>query len=359
MKNSIGESVILTLFGESHQEYIGAVLDGLAPGIKVDEEFIKSQLLKRRPNGLTDTSRVEPDNFKIISGVFNGYTTGSPISVLIHNENVRSQDYEEQTIRPSHADYVAYMKYHGYNDYRGGGHFSGRLTAPSVAIGAILIKALEDKGIKIGTHILKLGKVNDSSFSNFEKEMELLKNKDLALIDNLDQEVEEEILKAKNDLDSIGGILQTAVINLPAGLGSPWFNSLEGKISNAMFSIGGVKGIEFGKGFEFASGYGSSLNDQFIYEDNKVKTLTNNNGGINGGLSNGMPVIFNLAVKPTPSIAKKQQSINLKTKENVDLEIKGRHDPAIIKRLPIVINSILAIVLADELLTKYGKDYLK
>lgn len=359
MSNTLGNSLKLTLFGESHGPYVGVVLDGLTPGIKIDEDLIREALNKRRPKSNLDTKRKEVDDFKIISGVFNSYSTGEPICLIIPNEDVKSSDYNGDIPRPSHSDYAAYVASNGYFDYRGGGHFSGRLTAPIVAIGAILIKALEDKGIKIGTHILKLGKVNDSSFSNFEKEMELLKNKDLALIDNLDQEVEEEILKAKNDLDSIGGILQTAVINLPAGLGSPWFNSLEGKISNAMFSIGGVKGIEFGKGFEFASGYGSTLNDQFVYEDNKVKTLTNNNGGINGGLSNGMPVIFNLAVKPTPSIAKKQQSINLKTKENVDLEIKGRHDPAIIKRLPIVINSILAIVLADELLTKYGKDYLK
>ena len=359
MSNTLGNSLKLTLFGESHGPYVGVVLDGLTPGIKIDEDLIREALNKRRPKSNLDTQRKEVDNFKIISGVFNSYSTGEPICLIIPNEDVKSSDYNGDIPRPSHSDYAAYVASNGYFDYRGGGHFSGRLTAPIVAIGAILIKALEDKGIKIGTHILKLGKVNDSNFSNFEKEMELLKNKDLALIDNLDKEVEEEILKAKDDLDSIGGVLQTAVINLPAGLGSPWFNSLEGKISNAMFSVGGVKGIEFGKGFEFASGYGSNLNDQFKYIDGKVITLTNNNGGINGGLSNGMPVIFNLVIKPTPSIAKKQQSINLKTKENVDLEIKGRHDPAIIKRLPIVINSLLAIVLADELLTKYGKDYLK
>ncbi|MCR4911043.1 MAG: chorismate synthase [Bacilli bacterium] len=357
MKNSIGETVIFTLFGESHQEYIGGVLDGLTPGIKVDEEFIKTQLAKRRPSSAMDTARVEEDDFQIISGVFNGYTTGSPIAVIIRNNNTHSGDYNKDLVRPSHADYVANVRYNGYQDYRGGGHFSGRITAPIVALGAIAIKALEDKGIKIGTHIYKCGKVIDDEFSNFEKDIDSLNQKKAPLLSNKEAELEQEILAAKEDKDSIGGVIQTAIIGLPVGLGEPWFSSLEGVIANAMFSIGGVKGIEFGEGFNFANGRGSDFNDGFRYENGEVKITSNHNGGINGGLSNGNPVVFNLAVKPTPSIAKKQESIDMSKKENVDLEIKGRHDPAIIRRICVVVNSLLAIVLADELEKRYGVDY--
>lgn len=359
MKNSIGESVILTLFGESHGEYIGAVLDGLAPGIKVDEEFIKSQLAKRRPQGGTDTARVEPDDYQIISGVFNGLTTGAPICLLIHNQNVKSEDYQEQMMRPSHADYAAYMKYHGLNDYRGGGHFSGRLTAPIVGLGAICIKVLEAKGIKIGTHILRCGKVKDAQFVDFGQEIDELNKKNFPVISSVEEDMEKEILEARKEGDSIGGILQSAIVGLPAGIGEPWFSSLEGVLANAMFSLGGVKGIEFGKGFGFADGLGSELNDSLYFENDAVKTKTNNNGGINGGISNGMPIVFNLAVKPTPSIAKEQDSVNLKTKENVKINIKGRHDPAIIRRIAVVVNSLTAIVLCDELAKRFGTDYLK
>ena len=359
MKNSIGDSVILTLFGESHQNTIGAVLDGMAPGIKVDEDFIKEQLAKRRPNGLTDTARVERDNFVIVSGVFNGYTTGSPICILIKNENVRSGDYQEQQIRPSHADYAAHMKYHGFNDYRGGGHFSGRLTAPIVALGAICLKVLENKGIKIGTHILRCEKVYDAEFKDFENEIDLLNSKQFPVISSVEEKMESEIFEAKKQGDSIGGVLQSAIIGLPAGVGEPWFSSLEGVLANAMFSIGGVKGIEFGRGFNFADGLGSELNDQLQYEGGKVVTKTNNNGGVNGGITNGMPVVFNLAIKPTPSIAKEQDSVDLKTQENVKINVKGRHDPAIIRRVSVVVNALTAIVLCDELAKRFGTDYLK
>ena len=359
MKNSLGTSIILTLFGESHGQSIGAVLDGMPAGIKVNEEFLKSQLAKRRPNGKTSTQRIEQDNYEILSGVFKGVTTGAPICLLIKNESVRSQDYDEEMMRPSHADYVAHVKYDGHNDYRGGGHFSGRLTAPIVALGSICLKQLEAKGIKLGTHILKCGDVEDPNFDNYQKEIDELNSKEYPLISSREEELENQILKVKEQGDSIGGVLQTAVIGLPVGLGEPWFSSLEGEIANAMFSIGGVKGIEFGKGFGFAKGLGSELNDALYFDGEQVKTKSNNNGGINGGISNGMPVVFNLAVKPTPSIAKDQDSINLKTKENVKVSVKGRHDPAIIRRLPVVINSLLAILLCDELAKRYGVDYLK
>ena len=358
MKNSIGTNIILTLFGESHGEYIGATLDGLPAGIKVDEDFISSQLSKRRPNSSIDTGRIEKDNYQIISGVFNGYTSGSPLTILIKNENTKSNDYDKNLIRPSHADYVSKVKYDGYNDYRGGGHFSGRLTAPIVALGSICLKALENKGIYIGTHILEIEKYKDKEIENIN-DVHTINNKIIPTITDLDKEITELGNKLKQEGDSIGGVIQTGIFGFPAGIGEPWFSSLEGTIANAVLSIGGVKGIEFGRGFEFKDGLGSSLNDELRYENGKVISLTNNNGGINGGISNGMPIIFNMVVKPTPSIAKKQQSVNLETKENVEIEIKGRHDPAIIKRVCIVITSLLAIVMCDELSKEYGNKYLK
>ena len=360
MRNTIGDNVRLTLFGESHNEIIGAVLDGMCPGIKVDEEFIKLQLKKRRPmNG--ETPRIEIDDFKIVSGVFNGYTTGESICLLIENHNTRSQDYEEikSIARPSHADYVAHVKYHGFNDYRGGGHFSGRITAPIVAVGSIVLKALEKKNIYIGTHIKKCGNVVDQDFLEVEKEVKELSGKIIPVISNIEEDIQNEILNVKKEKDSIGGILQTAIIGLPVGLGQPWFSSVEGKIANAVFSIGGVKGIEFGAGFNFANLKGSSCNDQFEIVNEKVITKTNNNAGINGGITNGMPIVFNTAIKPTPSIGLSQDTIDFVKDENVETKVTGRHDPAIVRRIAVVIDSIVALVVADLLSMRYGEDFLE
>lgn len=360
MKNTIGDNVRLTLWGESHSKYIGVVLDGICPGIKIDEDFIKEQLSKRRPNKKIETSRVETDNFQIASGVFNGYTTGEAISIIIENNDTKSKDYEQikEVARPSHADYTAYVKAKGYNDYRGGGHFSGRLTACIVAAGAILIKALQDKNIYIGTHIKKCGNVVDREFGNVENDIHHILNKSFPTLDDVEDQIKEEILKVASANDSIGGILQTGIVNLPAGLGDAWFSSVEGKIANALFSIGAVKGVEFGKGFSFSEMVGSDANDSFYINNNKVYTKTNHNGGINGGITNGMPVVFNTAVKPTPSISKEQDTINFKTLENTKLTINGRHDPAIIRRMTVVIDSIVAIVVADLLATRYGNYFL-
>ena len=360
MKNVLGDNLTLTLFGESHSEYIGGTLDGLTPGIKIDEDFIKHFLSLRRPCCKMDTARVEEDEYKIISGVFNGYTTGAPLTIIIPNKNVNSNAYTdlESKARPSHADYAAYVKYHGFSDYRGGGHFSGRITASIVALGAICLKALNDKGIKIGTHIYKCGSVIDKSFES-DKEIDLVNSKKIPLINNLESELEKEVLKAKENKDSIGGIVETMITNAPAGLGDPWFSSVEGKISNAVYSIGGVKGIEFGLGFGFSEKSGSTANDEFYLDNGVVKTKTNNNGGINGGITNGMPITFKSAIKPTPSIGLKQNTIDFKNNKEVELEINGRHDPAIIRRICIVITSITAITMCDLLITRYGEDYLK
>ena len=361
MKNSLGTSVILTLFGESHGSEIGAVLDGFAPGIPVDEAFIAAQLAKRRPQGRTDTARREPDAFRIVSGVFNGRTTGAPICILIPNSDTRSADYEKSLglPRPSHADYVAHVKYAGYEDWRGGGHFSGRITAALVAVGAIALAALRSKGIRIGTHILRCADVCDQAFSDVEDEIKALEAKDFPVIGPVEEAMTARILEAREQGDSVGGIVQTAITGLEAGIGEPWFSSLEGVLANALFSIGGIKGVEFGSGFGFADLRGSQANDAFCLEDKQIRTKTNHNGGINGGISNGMPVVFNCAVKPTPSISVPQQTINLQTGQEATLRLTGRHDPAIIRRICPVISSLVAIVLCDQLALRHGTDWLR
>ena len=358
MKNVIGNNLTLTIFGESHGSKIGATIDGLCAGIKIDYDFISYCLKLRRPQSKNETLRVENDNFEIISGVFNGFTTGGALTILIDNNNVNSKDYEsiKDLARPSHADYVANVKYHGFNDYRGGGAFSGRITAAIVAVGSILIKALEKFNIKIGCHIKKIGDVIDADFNDFENEIDKLNSLSFPVILDIKEKMENVISKVKANNDSIGGIVQTCIINLPIGLGEPMFNSLESELSSAMFSIGGIKAIEFGLGFGFASRLGSEVNDQFYSIDNKVLTKTNNNGGINGGITNGMPVIFNVAVRPTPSISIPQNTINMKTLENEVINISGRHDPAIIRRICIVIKAMTALKIADLLTYKYGSD---
>ncbi len=359
MKNSIGTSVILTLFGESHGPAVGVVLDGIAPGIRVDEDFIAAQLSRRRPSGVLETARAEKDDYRILSGVYRGFTTGSPLAIVIPNSDVRSSDYQEGVARPSHSDYAAEMKYHGFEDLRGGGHFSGRVTAGIVAAGAVCIKALESRGIFIGTHILRCGGVSDRDFgSDPLDEIMLVNSRAFPVIGDVQEEMEREILAAKQDGDSLGGVIQTAVCGLPAGVGEPWFDSLEGMISRAVFAIGGIKGIEFGTGFGLASMRGSQANDPLRIRDGKVVMKTNRSGGINGGVSNGMPLSFNMAVRPTPSISKMQESVDFRSGKEVSLELKGRHDPAIVRRVCIVVTSMVAVVLCDALSLRFGTDYL-
>ena len=358
MRNILGNNLTVTVFGESHGSHIGAIIDGITAGIKVDENFINECLAKRRPQGKGETARVEKDEYKIVSGVFNGYTTGSPLCIIIENNDTKSKDYSliKDLARPSHADYVANVKYNGFNDYRGGGHFSGRITASIVASGAILLKALEKLNIKIGCHIKKCGNILDKDFNDFDNEIDKVNNMIFPVINDVEEQMKEEINNAASNKDSIGGIIQTAITGLPVGLGEPMFSSLEGELSKAMFAIGGIKGIEFGLGFNFANLKGSEANDEFVIVDGKVKTKTNNNGGINGGISNGMPIVFNVAIRPTPSILKEQNTINMNTKQNDKLTIQGRHDPAIIRRINIVIRCMCALVISDMLITKYGQD---
>ncbi len=360
MKNTFGQSVSVTLFGESHGPMIGAVLDGLAPGLSVDADFIRHQLSLRRPSGKISTPRVEQDAFEIVSGVFEGKTTGTPLCILIPNTNTHSADYKKGLARPGHADYTAECKYHGYQDYRGGGHFSGRITAALVAVGAIAISALRQNGIFIGTHIARLAGITDRNFEDIDADLELLGDLTFPVLnDRIGEEMHEAIEAAAYEGDSVGGVLETAVTGLPTGLGEPWFDTVEGILSHALFSIPGIKGVEFGDGFALADKRGSTANDGFRIKDGRVITLTNHNGGINGGITNGMPVLFRCAVKPTPSIFREQESIDLDRHQNAPLLLEGRHDPAIIHRARVVVDSVAALVLCDLLSGRYGTDFLK
>ena len=314
MKSVIGKNITLSLYGESHGKAIGVVVDGLPAGVKVDTDFISAQLDKRKPKGKISTQRHEGDEFTITSGVFNGYTTGTPVHIMIENNSQRSTDYHPELPRPSHADYAAHVKYAGFEDYRGGGHFSGRITAPIVAAGAIALDILKNKGILVGTHIKKCQHITDRDFVNYAEDIALCNSKYFATLDETaGAEMQQHIEKTGADCDSVGGLLETCVLGLPAGVGEPYFNSLESVLSHYMFSIGGVKGIEFGLGFGFADAFGSTANDQLEMRDGKIVTKTNNNGGINGGISNGMPIIFRVAMKPTPSIFKEQNYDKRKT----------------------------------------------
>lgn len=358
MKNTFGHNYSVTIFGESHGEAIGCVIDGLAPGIKLDMEFINSVMEKRKAKGRISTQRKEADELHIVSGYFNGCTTGTPLTILIENTNTRSNDYEKTKyrLRPSHADFTANEKYMGWQDYRGGGHFSGRITAPLVAAGAIAMQVLKEKGILIGTHIQKSRTVQDIPFSEdmeeLQKQIDLVNTMDFAVLNEAAAAAMKAMIEeAASEGDSVGGVLESCILNVPTGLGEPFFDSLESTLSHLLFSVPAVKGVEFGLGFSFADFYGSEANDAITY-DNGFRTATNNNGGINGGISNGMPIRIRTVIKPTASIYKEQDTVDLKTHEAVKLQIQGRHDPAIIHRARIVVDSVLAIGILDQLMER-------
>lgn len=361
MKNSFGNSINITIFGESHGNSVGFVLDGLPAGIMVDEQNIRALLALRRPQGAISTQRSEKDEFVIHSGVYNGYTCGTPICVTIPNADTRSKDYGDMArlARPSHADYTAHIKYRGFEDYRGGGHFSGRITAALVAAGGILLPALNKKGIYIGTHIRSCAGVKDREFVNISDDIKELSNKQFPVLDiERATAMQDKILQAKQNGDSVGGILETAIIGIEAGVGEPWFDSFEGLLSHAVFSIPAVKGIEFGAGFAVSEMLGSQSNDAIRTEQGRVYTETNNSGGINGGITNGMPILFRTAIKPTPTISREQQTINYVNLENSTLAAAGRHDPCIVHRARIVVDCVAALVTADALAVKHGTDWL-
>lgn len=361
MKSAIGQCIELSLFGESHGEAIGVVIQGLPSGIRIDEAWMGKQMEKRKPKGKISTQRQEADVPEIVSGVFEGRTTGTPLCILIRNENMRSKDYSKTRYipRPSHADYTAEIKYLGYQDYRGGGHFSGRITAPLVAAGAIFLQMLKAKGIEVGTHVAQMQELTDAPFADEEAGLraQLLSLEDqylACLSDSTRTAIQQRIEQAQAQGDSMGGILESAVIGMPAGVGEPFFDSVESRLAHLLFSIGAVKGVEFGDGFDFAAKRGSEANDGITIDNGHIRTLTNHNGGINGGITNGMPLRIRTVVKPTPSIYKPQPSVNLKTGEPTTLQIEGRHDPAILHRARVVVDSLIAFGLADLLTERFG-----
>ncbi len=360
MSSIIGKNLKLSLFGESHGGMVGVVIDGLKAGLKLDSEYIEKELDKRRSHNELSTARKEADKVEFISGYFNGFTTGTPLTLIIFNQDTSSSDYKPNLLRPGHADYTAFLKYDGYQDYRGGGHFSGRMTAPLVAAGAIFKQILENKGILIATHIKQIYDVIDIDFSinkiELEKQIRYVNNLQFAAISPIMAEaMQNTIKKAKEDLDSVGGILETVVMNMEGGIGEPFFDSVESVLSSLVFSIPGVKGVEFGRGFDFAAILGSKANDAFVYQEGEgIKTSSNNNGGINGGITNGMPILMRTVVKPTPSIAKEQNTVDLLKNKNTTIKVKGRHDPCIVHRARVVVDSMVAFGLLDLYCSRYG-----
>lgn len=358
MGSTFGKNIKISLYGESHGSQMGIVIDGLPSGFKIDEEDIKEKLSMRRPNGKTSTTRIEKDEYQITSGYFNGYTTGAPLHISIKNEDTISKVYDKDMLRPSHVDYTAHLKYRGYQDYRGSGHFSGRVTTCIVLAGTIIRQLLRTKDIVWASHIIKLHQTSANIYSSeldvLEKEVEMMSHASFAIL-NDPSKYEEMILDARNKQDSIGGVIETAILNYPKGMGEPFFDSIESTLSQLLFSVPAVKGVSFGLGFDFSDYYASEVNDEWIIKNEAIVSKTNNNGGINGGISNGMPIIINSVVKPTPSISKPQASVNYQTRQEEEIIINGRHDPCILSRVSVVIDSIIAFGLIDLYLEEYGR----
>lgn len=354
MSSTYGDKIKISIFGESHGNGIGVVIDGLPAGVKIDMDKVLAQMSRRAPGkDKTATPRLEKDIPKILSGMLCDTLTGAPLCAVIENTNTKSGDYNNLLAcpRPGHSDYTAFVKYNASNDIRGGGHFSGRLTAPIVFAGAICRQILEYNGIKIAAHINSIGTVTDTPFNPVCIDDELitrLNNATFSLInESVENDMRMQVEEARMNLDSIGGTIECAITGIEAGIGEPMFDGVEGVIAKAVFGVPAIKGIEFGKGFALAQMCGSQSNDPFRYQDGKVVTETNNCGGILGGITNGMPVIFRAAVKPTPSISQKQKTIDLQKKSNTELEIHGRHDPCIVPRAVPVIEAVTAIAIIN------------
>jgi chorismate synthase len=350
MANSIGKIFTVTSFGESHGRCVGVVVDGCPAGLPLTVNEVQSLVDRRKPDiSAGGTARKERDQVEILSGVFNGHTTGAPLCLLIWNKDTNSSVYEELKFnpRPGHADYTAFIKYGGYNDYRGGGRFSGRITAGFVMAGAIAEKLLESINIVVAAQTIQIGDIRAKSKSEAHIKNDIYLNPVRCTDGVAANKMIKLIEKVKKEQDSIGGVVEVTAFNVPPGLGEPVFDTLEGELSRAFFAIPAVKGVEFGSGFGAASMKGSEHNDIIIVKGKKIMTDTNNSGGISGGISNGMPLLARVAFKPTPSIAKNQQTINMKTGKNVDISIRGRHDACIVPRAVPVVESMMSIVLCD------------
>ncbi len=353
MSSTWKNKIEITIFGESHGKAIGVVLGNLPSGIKIDLEAVAKEMKRRAPGqDKMSTSRKEADQVEIISGLQDDITTGAPLCGIIYNSDQHSKDYSllKEKMRPGHSDYPAFVKYQGFNDVRGGGHFSGRITAPIVFAGAIAKQILKQQGIYIGAHILS---IKDHYDENFDQRLSLdtlnyLSKQHYPVINQECYDKFVDIVdKARKNLDSVGGKIECAIVGLPAGLGEPFFDSIESHLSSLLFSIPAVKSVAFGND-HISELYGSQANDCYYYDQSgNVKTTTNNNGGITGGISNGMPIVFTVGIKPTPSIAKKQNTIDVKNHENTTLEIKGRHDPCIVFRATVVVEAMAALAMLD------------
>ena len=350
MSNSLGKLFTVTSFGESHGRCVGAVIDGCPAGLPVTEADIQKELDKRRPGtSVAATERREADRVEILSGIFNDKTTGAPICLLVWNRDINSSEYEQNRFlpRPGQADYTAFMKYGGFNDYRGGGRFSGRITATLVMAGAIAKKLLGLLKVEVMAHTVAIGGVRAAPKDYNEIRVNRDKNPLRCADPEAAAEMSRLITAAKKQGDSLGGVIESAALNVPVGLGEPVFDTLDGELAKAMLAIPAVKGVEFGSGFSAASKSGSENNDPFTLKDGRIVTLTNNAGGILGGISNGMPIVLRVAIKPTPSIAKSQPTVNIRNMENTSLLVKGRHDVCIVPRAVVVVEAMMAITLCD------------
>jgi chorismate synthase len=349
--NILGERFIAITFGESHGRCVGVVIDGCPAGLQIDESYIQYKLDLRRPGqSIVTTQRKEEDKVEILSGVFNGYTTGAPICMVVWNKDVDSSAYESlrDKPRPGHADYPAYIKYRGFNDYRGGGRFSGRLTAALVMAGALAELLLKYIRIEVLAYTKEIGGISMNNVT-LEQIRELRYSNEVRCPDSSTATLmKDAILKARYDGDSLGGIVECIALNMPVGLGEPIFGALESDLSRALFSIPAVKGVEFGSGFGAARMKGSEHNDPYTINNGKVITLTNNAGGILGGLSNGMPLVVRVAFKPASSIAKRQRTVDMKSMSDTDIVVPGRHDPSVVPRAVPVVESVVALVLVDH-----------
>lgn len=359
MSSKFGETLSVSIFGESHGKAIGVELDGIPSGETVDPDKLQAFLDRRKPGqGAMTTRRKESDQPVFLSGIQNNVTTGFPICAVIKNSDQHSGDYSNLRTnpRPSHADYTAYLKYGETRDMRGGGHFSGRLTAPLCIAGGICLQMLERRGIYVGAHLLQVHNVKEDPFPLYPtKELfEKTASRTPAVLDpETGKKMEAAIVEAAKNQDSVGGIIECAIIGVPGGVGSPMFDGIENRLAKVLFGIPAVKGVEFGSGFEAAERYGSENNDPFVLKDQQIATATNHEGGINGGITNGMPIVFRVAVKPTASISQKQKTVNLDTMQETELVIKGRHDPCIAVRAVPVVEAAAAVELTDILLGEH------
>lgn len=354
MSSTYGENLKLSIFGQSHGPAIGMTLDGIPAGLPVDFDKLQ-HFLNRRAPGQNDwsTPRKEADRPEFLAGILDGYTCGAPIAAIIHNRNTRSGDYEnlKNCPRPGHADYTAQVKYGGFQDAAGGGHFSGRLTAPLCIAGGLCIQWLDEMGIRIGARIESIADVVDNYDPDpLESELDNIRPDFPVFTPSIGEKMQNKIAEARANGDSVGGIIQCFIDGVPAGLGEPMFGGVESRIAQIIYGIPAVKSLEFGSGSFSAYLQGSSNNDKFFFAGNQVKTTTNHCGGILGGISNGMPIVFSVAIKPTPSIAKPQKTVNLKAGETTIIEIKGRHDPCIVPRAVPVVEAAAAIAIYDLIL---------